>query len=60
MAVTITVNQQTRRGQMTTTKGDAAHGVPMTDTLLAALKALDTVRTGFVIRNLDGSGMAAG
>jgi integrase len=29
----------------------------MTDTLLAALKALDTIRTGFVIRNLDGSGM---
>jgi hypothetical protein len=24
------------------------------DTLLAALKALDTTRTGFVIRNLDG------
>jgi len=29
----------------------------MTDTLLAALKALDTIRTGFVIRTLDGSAM---
>ena len=29
----------------------------MTETLLAALKALDTIRTGFVIRNLDGSGI---
>jgi hypothetical protein len=29
----------------------------MTDTLLAALEALDTIRTRFVIRALDGSGM---
>jgi len=29
----------------------------MTEALLAALKALDTIRTGFVIRNLDGTGM---
>jgi hypothetical protein len=29
--------------------------VPTTETLLAALKALDTVRTGYVIRNLDGN-----
>ena len=29
----------------------------MTETLLTALKALDTIRAGFVIRNLDGTGM---
>jgi hypothetical protein len=27
----------------------------MTDTLISALKALNTIRTGFVIRNLDGT-----
>src|SRR5262249_49985451 len=49
-----TVNQQTRRGKTTTPKGRTRRTVPMTATLLAALKALDTIRTGFVIRN-DGS-----
>ena len=29
----------------------------MTDTLVAALKALDVVRTGYVVRNLDGTAM---
>jgi integrase len=57
VAGTITVNRQTRRGEMTTPKGRTRRTIPMTDTLLAALKALDTIRTGFVIRNLDGSGM---
>jgi integrase len=57
VAGTITVNKQTRRGEMTSPKGRTRRTVPMTDTLLAALKALDTIRTGFVIRNLDGSGM---
>ena len=57
VAGTLTVNHQTRRGQMTTPKGRTRRTVPMTDTLLAALKALDTIRTGFVIRNLDGSAM---
>jgi hypothetical protein len=31
--------------------------VSTTETLLAALKALDMIRTGFVIRNLDDPGM---
>jgi integrase len=44
-------------GQTTTPKGRTRRTVPMTDTLLAALKALDTIRTGFVVRNLDGSGL---
>jgi len=57
VAATITVNHQTRRGQLTTPKGRTRRTVPMTETLLAALKALDTIRTGFVIRTLDGSGM---
>lgn len=57
VAGTITVNRQTRRGEMTTPKGRTRRTVPMTETLVAALKALDTIRTGFVIRNLDGSGM---
>lgn len=54
VAATITVNHQTRRGQLTTPKGRTRRTVPMTETLLAALKALDTIRTGFVIRTLDG------
>jgi integrase len=57
IAGTITVNKQTRRGQMTSPKGRTRRTVPMTDTLLAALKGLDTIRTGFVIRTLDGAGM---
>jgi len=57
VAATITVNKQTRRGQMTSPKGRTRRTVPMTETLLAALKALDTIRTGFVVRNLDGAGM---
>ena len=57
VARTITVNKQTRRGEMTSPKGRTRRTVPMTETLLAALKALETIRTGFVIRNLDGTGM---
>jgi integrase len=57
VARTITVNKQIRRGHMTTPKGRTRRTVPMTDMLYEALKALDTIRTGFVIRNLDGSGM---
>ena len=57
VAGTITINHQTRRGQMTTPKGRTRRTVPMTDTLIAALKALDVVRTGFVVRSLDGASM---
>ena len=57
IAATITVNKQTRRGQTTSPKGRTRRTVPMTETLLAALKALDTVRTGFVARKLDGAAM---
>ena len=58
VAGTITVNKQTRRGQTTSPKGRTRRTVPMTDTLIAALKAPDTIRTGFVIRNLDGAPMS--
>jgi integrase len=57
IAGTITVNKQTRRGQTTSPKGRTRRTIPMTATLLAALKALDTVRTGFVVRHLDGTAM---
>jgi integrase len=55
IAKTITVNQQTRNGQTTTPKGRTRRTVPMTATLLGALKRLETIREGFVVRNLDGS-----
>jgi integrase len=57
VAGTITVNRQTRRGETTTPKGRTRRTIPLTETLLAALKALDRIRTGFVIRGLDGEVM---
>lgn len=57
IAGTITVNKQTRGGQTTSPKGRTRRTIPMTATLLAALKALDTVWTGFVVRKLDGTAM---
>jgi integrase len=58
IAGTITVNKQTRRAQTTSPKGRTRRTVPMTETLLLALKALETVRTGFVIRGFEGSAMS--
>jgi integrase len=55
IARTITVNQQTRNQETTTPKGRTRRTIPMTGALLAALKRLETVREGFVVRNLDGS-----
>lgn len=51
----VTVNQQSWRGQVGTPKGRTRRTIPMTDTLVAALKALEVVRTGNVIRNPDGT-----
>jgi len=51
----VTVNQQSWKGQVGTPKGRTRRTIPMTDTLLAALKALEVVRTGNVIRNPDGT-----
>ena len=55
VAGTITVKAQTRRGKTGTPKGRTRRTIPMTPTLLAALKGLDQIRTGFAVRNLDGS-----
>jgi len=55
VAGTLTINQQTRRGKTTTPKGRTRRTVPMTATLQAALRRLDTIRTGFVVRNPDGT-----
>jgi len=57
IAGTVTVNQQSWKGQEGTPKGRTRRTIPMTDTLVAALKALEVVRTGYVVRNLDGTAM---
>jgi integrase len=54
IAKTIIVNQQMRRGIVGTPKGRTRRTVPMTAALFDALRALDTVREGYVIRNLAG------
>jgi len=55
IAKTITVNQQTCHGETTTPKGRTRRTIPMTSTLELALKRLETVREGFVVRSFDGS-----
>jgi integrase len=54
VARTITINQQMRQGVVGTPKGRTRRTVPMTTTLYVALKALEAVREGLVIRNLAG------
>jgi len=55
IARTITVNQQTSRGETGTPKGRTRRTVPMTTTLYEALKRMSVIREGLVIRNLDGT-----
>ena len=55
IARTITVNQQTRNAETTSPKGRTRRTIPMTDRLYAAMRSLETIREGFVVRNLDGS-----
>jgi integrase len=55
IAKTITVNTQTCYGETTTPKGRTRRVVPMTVTLEKALRAMETIREGYVVRNLDGS-----
>jgi integrase len=55
IARTITVNQQTCYGVTTTPKGRTRRTIPMTSTLELALRRLEVVREGYVVRNLDGS-----
>lgn len=60
VAGTITVNEQTRHGVTGTPKGGRRRTVPMTATLLAALKAQAVVRVGYAVRNLDGTQLTDG
>lgn len=55
VAGTITVNEQTRKGVTGSPKGITRRKVPMTETLLDAVKAQSVVRRGYVVRNADGS-----
>jgi integrase len=54
VARTITINQQVCDGETTTPKGYTRRTVPMTDRLHVALKALEVVRTGLVVRDVAG------
>jgi integrase len=60
IAKTITVKQQTCYGVTTTPKGRTRRTIPMTSTLELALRRLEVVREGFVVRNLDGSAKTDG
>ena len=60
VAGTLTVSEQTRHGITGTPKGGRRRVVPMTATLIAALRALSVVRVGYVARNLDGSQLTDG
>jgi integrase len=55
VARTITVNLQSRNGVVTTPKGRTRRSVPMTATLYDALKRMQTIREGLVLRRLVGS-----
>jgi integrase len=59
-AATITVAQQMRKGIIGTPKGRTRRVVPMTPHLLRALRGLEELRRGFVVRNLDCSPMTDG
>jgi integrase len=60
IAKTITVKQQTCYGVTTTPKGRTRRTIPMTSTLEQALRRLEVVREGFVVRNRDGSAKSDG
>jgi len=60
VARTITVRQQTCYGVTTTPKGRTRRTIPMTSALEQALRRLEVVRDGFVVRNLDGSAKTDG
>ena len=60
VAGTLTVNQQARHGWTGTPKGRTRRTLRMTPRLLAALKGLSQIRTGYVVRNLDGTPVSDG
>ena len=55
VAGTLTVNQQSRHGFTGTPKGRTRRTVPLNSALAAALRGLEQIRVGFVVRNLDGT-----
>jgi len=57
VASTITINQQMRNGVVGTPKGRTRRTIPMTSTLLDALKRLQVVREGLVIRDVPGQAL---
>jgi integrase len=54
VAGTITVNRQMRRGVVGTPKGRTRRTIPMTQTLFDALRSLQVVREGVIIKGLAG------
>jgi integrase len=60
VAGNISVNQQARKGITGTPKGRTRRTMPMTETLKSALRRLDSIRTGYVVRNLDGTAKTDG
>lgn len=57
---TLTVQRQIRHGVEGTPKGGKRRVVPITATLERALRSLQVVRTGYVVRNLDGTPLRDG
>ena len=55
IAKTVTVSRQTCHGETTTPKGRTRRTIPMTSTLEHALRRMQTVRDGFVVRSFDGA-----
>lgn len=55
IARTITVNRQVCNDVSTTPKGRTRRVVPMTTALHEALRKMETIREGYVVRNLDGT-----
>jgi integrase len=57
---TITISQQRRKGIEGTPKGRTRRVVPMTPVLYDALRRLEVLRRGYVVRNPDGSPLTDG
>jgi integrase len=60
VAGTITVREQSGKGTTGSPKGRTRRTIPMTATLLDALKGLSVVRSGYVVRNPDGTPLREG
>ena len=58
IAGTVTVNIQSCNGAVTTPKGRTRRTIPMTETLKQALKSLEVVREGNVVRPYGGEGFS--